>query len=782
MDAINLKNVVDDSSLMEDDDAENSSPLESHDEEMAEQCKDEDIEDFIQTFHQRKRALLEELESCEKRRRVKFFRRFKRERMRLAGTRALLAREKGAGSGVGLEPNGADVEALPPISTTPSSSKDYTEVNDKPSPMQPLQADTEVKQREIWSNLANTLIPKMHRLRMLCVNVKQNHCVKLAHVCARESNRIRSRFTKSSRDLAAKAKKLNKEMLVFWKRNEKEDREGRKRAEKEASEKRKLEEDAREQRRQARKLNFLITQTELYSHFIGRQPAPLSAPVTITAPLQRHHPPDGVKLGEIDFDGINESDFHELARQKAQNALTTQQTQTKTFDEAMRARRLAGQMEIERAKLLRDENGRAATMPPSSPTSRNVESQKAAVIDNKHPSADQDNIAQPRMLTCQLKPYQLKGLNWIAHLYEQGINGILADDMYFMQLRFVLILSRGLGKTVQSISLMAWLAETQNIWGPFLVIAPASTLHNWQQEVTRFAPTLKTLPYWGSIKDRKTLRRFWTTNQLYTPEAPFHVLITSYQIIVADQQYFQRVKWQYLILDEAHAIKSSTTARWKVLMSFQCRNRLLLTGTPIQNTMHELWALLHFIMPTLFDNPEEFNDWFSKDIESHAAERGKLNDHQLKRLHMILKPFMLRRIKTDVENELGRKIEKTVLCRLTVRQQRMYDALSEKISIEDLLEKAQFESGGLEGAGNDSLMNAMMQFRKVCNHPQLFEVAEIQSPYFVGVPPQIASRLADAPALISSCANNPIRFSIPPLIYHAFLPNSPSNVRTILRV
>lgn len=122
--------------------------------------------------------------------------------------------------------------------------------------------------------------------------------------------------------------------------------------------------------------------------------------------------------------------------------------------------------------------------------------------------------------------------------------------------------------------------------------------------------------------------------------------------------YFQRVKWQYMILDEAQAIKSSSSARWKQLLSFQCRNRLLLTGTPIQNSMQELWALLHFIMPTLFDSHEEFSEWFSKDIESHAENKGSLNEHQLRRLHMILKPFMLRRIKRNVQHELGEKVKK----------------------------------------------------------------------------------------------------------------------------
>jgi DNA helicase INO80 len=323
---------------------------------------------------------------------------------------------------------------------------------------------------------------------------------------------------------------------------------------------------------------------------------------------------------------------------------------------------------------------------------------------------------------------------------------------------------------VQSISLLAWLAETQNIWGPFLVITPASTLHNWQQEISRFAPQLKPLPYWGVAKDRKTLRKFWMTKRLYTKDSPFHILVTSYQIAVQDQQYFQRVQWQYMILDEAHAIKSSNTARWKTLLNFNCRNRLLLTGTPVQNSMQELWALLHFIMPTLFDSHEEFDEWFSRDIERDAEKKSGLNEQQIHRLHMILKPFMLRRVKKDVQHELGQKIEKTVYCGLTNRQRRMYAALNERISIDELLDKATLEGNAEE---SDGLMNMVMHFRKVCNHPQLFELAEVQSPvFFFGADDRSFSSVGKDTGMSSVTYNpkNPIRFMLPKLIYwEAFL-------------
>lgn len=142
------------------------------------------------------------------------------------------------------------------------------------------------------------------------------------------------------------------------------------------------------------------------------------------------------------------------------------------------------------------------------------------------------------MLMAQLKEYQLKGLNWLATLYEQGINGILADEMGLGKVVFPVpydvcnAQERTVIQTVQSISLLAYLAEVHDIWGPFLVVAPASTLHNWQQEITRFVPNLKALPYWGNVKDRATLRKFWSKKEIsYNKDAPFHVLITSYQLV-----------------------------------------------------------------------------------------------------------------------------------------------------------------------------------------------------------------------------------------------------------
>ena len=591
---------------------------------------------------------------------------------------------------------------------------------------------------QIWRDIARKDVPKVVRIKNESNATKQSNLRKTAQLASKEARRWQLKTNKSQKEAQARAKRVMREMLSFWKRNERDERDQRKNAERQEFENAKKAEAEREANRQKRKLNFLISQTELYSHFIGKKvktdeverstdEVDLSDQTIKDNDHATHKIdlPDSVgKIGtkvtnfeNLDFDAEDETALREAAMANAQNAVQEAQDRARAFNND-------GQNQMSDF----DEGEMNFQNPTSLQTM---------------------DVAQPKMLTAQLKEYQLKGLNWLVNLYEQGINGILADEM-------------GLGKTVQSISVMAYLAEVHNIWGPFLVIAPASTLHNWQQEITRFVPDLKVLPYWGSAKDRKVLRKFWDRKHItYRKGSPFHVLVTSYQLVVMDTQYFQKIRWQYMVLDEAQAIKSSQSSRWKALLGFHCRNRLLLTGTPIQNNMQELWALLHFIMPSLFDSHDEFSDWFSKDIESHAQSNTKLNEDQLKRLHMILKPFMLRRIKKHVQKELGDKIEEDVFCDLTYRQRAYYTNLRNKISIMDLIERA--------AVGDDqdtaTLMNLVMQFRKVCNHPDLFERADVISPVSFSYWAETASFLREGSnALVRYSVRNLIEFKIPRLV------------------
>ncbi|XP_078262225.1 chromatin-remodeling ATPase INO80 isoform X1 [Rhinoraja longicauda] len=560
------------------------------------------------------------------------------------------------------------------------------------------------RRRKVWLTIAKKEVPKVYKQKSSARNMILTNTKKLAHQCMREVRRAAIQAQKNCKETLPRARRLTKEMLLYWKKYDKVEKEHRKRAEKEALEQRKLDEEMREAKRQQRKLNFLITQTELYAHFMSRKRT------TGTDALQEEilmKLDDNVLYRQIDIGGgvmvnVSQEDYDSeyykaQALKNAEDAFRVQQARTRLFDEEAKESRMA-------ALRAANESGTGFG--------------ESFSLANPSIRAGED-IPQPSMFNGKLKAYQLKGMNWLANLYEQGINGILADEM-------------GLGKTVQSIAFLAHLAERENIWGPFLIISPASTLNNWHQEFSRFVSRFKVLPYWGNPHDRKVIRKFWSQKTLYTQNAPFHVVITSYQLVVQDVKYFQRVKWQYMVLDEAQALKSSSSVRWKILLQFQCRNRLLLTGTPIQNTMAELWALLHFIMPTLFDSHDEFNEWFSKDIESHAENKSAIDENQLSRLHMILKPFMLRRIKKDVENELSDKIEILMYCQLKSRQKMLYQALKNKISIEDLLQSSM---GNTQQAQNttSSLMNLVMQFRKVCNHPELFERQETKSPFHMSL-------------------------------------------------
>lgn len=585
---------------------------------------------------------------------------------------------------------------------------------------------------QIWRDMARKDVNKTFKLAVDSYATKGSNLKKTAILASKEAKRWQLRTNKGTKDLQARAKRVMRDMMGFWKRNEREERDLRKAAEKQEIENTRKEEADREAARQKRKLNFLISQTELYSHFIGKKIKTDEVERSTDRPevaKDRHQieeqkldvkEPTGpmgkvTNFENLTFEEEDEETLQAAAIANAQNAIAEAQKKARDFNNKGLDMDDEGEMNFQNPTGLGD-----------------VE------------------IGQPKLINAQLKEYQLKGLNWLVNLYEQGINGILADEM-------------GLGKTIQSISVMAYLAEKHDIWGPFLVVAPASTLHNWQQEIAKFVPEFKILPYWGSAGDRKVLRKFWDRkHSTYRKDAAFHVCITSYQLVVSDVAYFQKMRWQYMILDEAQAIKSSQSSRWKCLLGFHCRNRLLLTGTPIQNNMQELWALLHFIMPSLFDSHDEFSEWFSKDIESHAQSNTKLNEDQLKRLHMILKPFMLRRVKKHVQKELGDKIELDIFCDLTYRQRAYYSNLRNQINIMDLVEKATL--GDEQDSG--TLMNLVMQFRKVCNHPDLFERAEVRSPFASAYFAETASFVREGTNIpVGYSSRSLIEFELPRLVW-----------------
>ncbi|KAG7449980.1 uncharacterized protein BT62DRAFT_963532 [Guyanagaster necrorhizus] len=309
-------------------------------------------------------------------------------------------------------------------------------------------------------------------------------------------------------------------------------------------------------------------------------------------------------------------------------------------------------------------------------------------------------IKPPLLLRGVLRPYQQTGLEWLTTLHRNNLNGILADEM-------------GLGKTIQTISLLAHLACDRGIWGPHLIIVPTSVLLNWEMEFKKFLPGFRVLGYHGTTKRRKELRQGW--NDKYH----FNVCITSYTLASRDAHIFKRRAWYYMILDEAHMIKNFRSQRWNILLMFRSFRRLLLTGTPLQNNLTELWALLQFLMSgSNFANLKEFGDWFSNPLEK-AIEMGNAHDDEtmqrVSKLHTVLRPYLLRRLKRDVEKELPTKFEHLMLCPLSKRQRYLYDEFMSRAHTQDALQSGVYQK----------IANILMQLRKVCNHPDLFEVRPI---------------------------------------------------------
>ena len=313
--------------------------------------------------------------------------------------------------------------------------------------------------------------------------------------------------------------------------------------------------------------------------------------------------------------------------------------------------------------------------------------------------ARSERIERPFLLHQQLKlrEYQHVGMEWLASMYNRRMNGILADEM-------------GLGKTIQTISLLAYLACNQGIWGPHLIVVPTSCLVNWEMEFKRWCPAFKVLSYYGSAKKRKELRQGWAK-----PNS-FQICITSYQLVVQDAHCFRRKKWYFLILDEAHNIKNWKSKRWQTLLTFNSHRRLLLTGTPLQNNLMELWALMHFLMPHVFRSRKEFSYWFSTPLNSMVEGEEQVNNELVRRLHGVIRPFVLRRLKKDVEKQMPGKYEHVVMCKLSKRQRCLY---------EDFMSRSSTRTA-LTGGGNYlGMLNILMQLRKVCNHPDLFQARPI---------------------------------------------------------
>ncbi|KAM3755195.1 hypothetical protein ACB098_02G022400 [Castanea mollissima] len=302
---------------------------------------------------------------------------------------------------------------------------------------------------------------------------------------------------------------------------------------------------------------------------------------------------------------------------------------------------------------------------------------------------------QPSMLQGgELRPYQVEGLQWMVSLFNNNLNGILADEM-------------GLGKTIQTISLIAYLMESKGVTGPHLIVAPKAVLPNWSYEFAMWAPSIAAFLYDGRQEERKAMR------EKLSGEGKFNVLITHYDLIMRDKAFLKKIHWYYMIVDEGHRLKNHESVLAKTLVSgYQIQRRLLLTGTPIQNSLQELWALLNFLLPHIFNSVQNFEEWFN------APFKGKgdvsLTDEEelliIRRLHQVIRPFILRRKKDEVEKYLPGKSQVILKCDTSAWQKAYYQQITDVGRV------------GLDnGAGKSKgLQNLTMQLRKCCNHPYLF--------------------------------------------------------------
>ncbi|KAI8010751.1 ISWI chromatin-remodeling complex ATPase CHR11 [Camellia lanceoleosa] len=304
-------------------------------------------------------------------------------------------------------------------------------------------------------------------------------------------------------------------------------------------------------------------------------------------------------------------------------------------------------------------------------------------------------VAQPSCIEGKMRDYQLAGLNWLIRLYENGINGILADEM-------------GLGKTLQTISLLGYLHEFRGITGPHMVVAPKSTLGNWMNEIKRFCPIIRAIKFLGNPDERKHIRE----NLLVAGK--FDVCVTSFEMAIREKSALRQFSWRYIVIDEAHRIKNENSLLSKTMRLYKTNYRLLITGTPLQNNLHELWSLLNFLLPEIFSSAETFDEWFQISGENDQQE-------VVQQLHKVLRPFLLRRLKSDVEKGLPPKKETILKVGMSQMQKQYYRALLQK----DL---------EVVNAGGERkrLLNIAMQLRKCCNHPYLFQGAEPGPPYTTG--------------------------------------------------
>jgi len=336
-------------------------------------------------------------------------------------------------------------------------------------------------------------------------------------------------------------------------------------------------------------------------------------------------------------------------------------------------------------------------------------------VDEEQQSSREDIMDEIRIITQSksikggdLKDYQFEGVNWILSLYKKNLNGILADEM-------------GLGKTIQTISSIAEIEdrltdeERLKRSSFYLIIVPKITLYNWENEFKRWLPSARVFMFYGTREEREKMK----ARDL--KEGNFDVIVTTYDIVRKESYAMSKLNYDLMVIDEAHNIKNSKSVLSQVLRKLPSKHRLLLTGTPLQNNLQELWSLLNFIMPNIFDSIEDFSKTFHIDSSQPEAASAEAEDKIVQQIHRLLRPFMLRRIKAEVEHSLPPKKEMYLYFGLTKLQRRIYKNILKN------------HSHVVNGNGDRAqLMNILMQLKKVCNHPYLFNGIEEGPPFING--------------------------------------------------
>ncbi|XP_041792569.1 E1A-binding protein p400 isoform X4 [Chelmon rostratus] len=301
----------------------------------------------------------------------------------------------------------------------------------------------------------------------------------------------------------------------------------------------------------------------------------------------------------------------------------------------------------------------------------------------------------PFLLHGSLREYQQIGVDWLVNLHKKHLNGILADET-------------GLGKTVQTVAYMAHLAGQEGIWGPHLIVVRTCKLLNWEVEFKRWCPGLKILLYLGNRKERRSKRMWWGEAN------SFHVCVTSYKLLMKDQSHFLRRRWRHLVLDEVQLIKNMTEKHWETIFALRSEQRVLLINTPLQNTLKELWTMIHFLLPGITRSYSDFP------VKAGTDQNQDYCHKLVIRLHRMIQPFILRRSKRDVEKQLPKKYEHILKCRLSSRQKSLYEDILTQPGAQEALKTGHFVS----------VLQVLMQLQRVCNHPELVAPRENSSSYF----------------------------------------------------